>query len=261
MFKKSPKSNVFLLILLIILILILGNLFPSQRRAFLFFFSAPIQKMLWQAGERISEVLRFSPSAKLREENKALWLENQSLKAEVLALKGFEEENKKIKEALETGLQKEFSLVPVHAIGLAPFEDVLFLDKGTRDSLARGMPVISSQKVLYGFIEEVFERSSRIRLLSHRESSVIVYIAEDGVSGVVKGQGGGAAILDLIPRGVNIKEGSLILSAPQETYPRGLLVGLVGKGLASDREPFLQTQAQLFFEEMGFRSLFVITDF
>jgi len=259
--KNTRKTTTFLFLMLGILVLILGNLFPSQRRAFFFFFFTPAQKTIWQAGESLSNLLSFSSLAKLREENKALWFENQSLKAEIAELKDFAKENERLKEALDGGLKKEFSLLPVRAIALSSFEDVLFLDKGTRDGVKKGMPIISSQKVLYGFVEETFEHSSRARLISHPESSVIVIVAEDRTSAVLKGKGERNAILDLIPRDAKLKDGDLILTSPQENYPKGLLVGLVGKDIATDIEPFLQRQVQLFFKEAEFRHLFVITDF
>lgn len=259
--RASQTTTLFFFVLAALFIFILGNVFPSQRRAIFFFFSAPLQKTFWQAGERISQALRFFPPAKLQEEKQALWLENQALRAEVLRLKEFEEENKKLKEAFDGGLQKEFSLLPVRAIGTVPFEDVLFLDMGARDGIKKGMAVISSQKVLYGFVEEAFGHSARVALLSRKESSLIVRIAEDNISGVVRGQGGGRAILDLVPREAELREGGLLVTAQQENYPAGLLVGLVQKTIQRDVEPFLQAHIQLFFEKAGFLQLFVIRDF
>lgn len=258
--RRSRNITLLFLLLCGIVLLILGNIFPSQRRAFFSFVFSPLQKLFWQAGEELS--LRLSsPAEKLRGENNALWLENQSLRAEIERLKLLEEENKSLREAWEGGLRKEFSLLPVRAIAVSSFEDILFLDGGARDGIEKGMPVISSQKVLYGFVGEVFERSSRVRLLSHRESRVVVSVAEKKVSGTVRGLGRGEVVLDFIPREAELQEGSLILTAHQEEYPEGLLVGLVQKALARDVEPFLQFSIQPFFEKAGFLHLFVVKDF
>lgn len=258
--RKSHRILFFFLLACGILLLVLGNIFAFQRREFFFFVSSPVQKIFWRAGEWLSNELRPS-SVKRNEENTVLWLDNQALRAEIARLKALEEENKNMKEAWEEGLQKDFSLLPVRAMGISSFEDVLFLEAGAKDGIKKGMPVVSSQKVLYGFVEEVFGRSSRVRLLSHQESSVVVSVAEKNVLGIARGLRGGKVILDLIPRETELQEGDLILTAPQEDYPEGLLVGLVQKIVMLDAGPFLQAKIQLFFKKAGFLQLFVIKDF
>jgi rod shape-determining protein MreC len=263
---NTQKRKPLLLVALvgIIFILVLGNVFSSQRRAIFFSLSVPLQKIVWQMGEIFSRKFHWSPSETLKEENRALWIENQSLKAKIIELQKLEEENNQLKEAFGMKAEKNFSLLPIHAIGISPFEDTLFIDQGIREGVKKGMPVISSQAVLYGFVEEVFEQSSRVRLLSHPESSLVVTIAESGVSGIVKGKGNGNAILDFVPRGTDLKEGSLVLTSFQENYPNGLLVGLTGQMLASDIEPFLQSRIQFFFEKANLykeKELFLLKDF
>ncbi len=239
----------------------LANIFSTQVRSFFYSASKPIQEVLWEKGRDLSFVSFSSRENELRSEIENLKIANGGLKADILRLKENREETETVREAVNTGLKAQFRITPARATAFFWEEDTLILNLGEKDGIKKGMAVVSAQKILYGFVGEVFYRSSRLTLLSERGTSLPVKIAgedEESLSGLLKGGGGGKAFLELIPRERELKEGELILSAAVGNYPEGLLVGLADKLISGDTEPFQRAEVELFAKPRDFEYLFII---
>lgn len=258
---SRKKSKVLAGIAAVVLVLVLLNVFQKEARGFFYCFSSPIQKILFKTGEKTADFLAgVFRAGDLKKESDELKLKNQELFAEIIALESSEEENKILREALGIGLQKEFKLTLTQVIGKDISQDFLLIDKGVKDNVSENMPVITQQKVLVGRISEVYDKFSKVMLISNKDSSFDAKIND--ISGVVKGQGNLRILFNFIPREENLSQGDLVVtSALGGIFPEGLLVGKIKEAQKSDVEPFQQAKIEPAFDISQTEDLFIILEF
>ena len=251
------------LILFLVLLIVFANIYQSQVRNFFFLVSEPIQKPFWKAGQGISNFLQaIAFSQKNQEENQELRLLVEELLTKTANIAELESENKTLREALEIGLRKEFSLVLAQVTGKDIAQDSLIINKGAEDLIQNNLPVVTQQKVLVGKITEVFDNFSRVYLISSENSSFDGKILGSEVPGLVKGSGNLKISFDLVPQYEEVKEGELLITtALGGIFPSGLLVGQVKSVKKSDIEPFQQIEIQPSFDIKQLDYLFIISSF
>ena len=263
--KLSPKFKIGIIVVLLIAFFVVLNLTAISKgiKNFFYLISSPIQKTLWRLSNNLSDFLEaISNINKLKKETEETRLQNQELLKELVTLKEIREENKILREALDLGLEKEFKLQIAQVISKDISEDSLIIDKGSKEGIEEGLPVISQQKVLWGRISEVYPNFSRVMLISNKESSFDAKIVnEEEIQGVVKGKGNLKIIFDLIPQEKEIEEGNLLITTSLGgIYPEGLLIGLVKTIKKSDIEPWQQAEIQPFFDLSEAEILFIIIE-
>lgn len=269
---SSKKNKVLIGIVVVVLMVVLLNFFQKDVRSFFYSISAPIQKVLWRAGERTSDFLGGIVRVKiLKQELDELKLENQELTAQVVVLKDLKKENKTLRQALDLEFQKEFKLSLAQIISKDISQDFILIDKGSKDGISKNMPVITQQKVLVGKICEIYKNFSKVMLVSNKESSFDAKIfkkepsslnSEKDISGVVKGQGNFRILFDLIPREENLSQEDIVItSALGGIFPKGLLVGKIKEIKKSDVEPFQQAEIEPFFDISQTEILFIVLEF
>jgi len=221
--------------------------------------------------ETISEI------KKLKKENEELRTKNQRLLSENLKLLELKQENEALRQALENDLEKEFDLVIASVLGKDFSQDSILIDKGSEDGISKNLPVITSQKTLLGKVDQVFKNFSRVSLISNKQISFSAKIIDsefldkadskdielkEKTQGVVRGEGGFEVIFDLIPQGVEVKEGDLILTTGLEgVFPKGLLAGSVKKIKKEDIAPFQKAELDPAFNIKELNTVFVVTSF
>jgi len=263
--KLSPRVKIGLIIVLLIALFIIVNLtsFSKEIKNFFYLISSPIQKTLWRAGDNLSDFFEaISEIEKLKKENEELLLKNQELGAENARLKELKKENEVLREALEIGLEKEFKLLLAEVIGKDISQDVLLINKGSKDGILKDFPVITQQKALIGRCGEVYENFSKVILISNKESSFDAKISDSDIQGLVKGRGNLKLFLDLIPREKEINEGALVVSTCLGgIFPQGLLVGEIKEVLKSDVQPWQQAEIKPTFDINKLETLFILINF
>ena len=261
--KLSNNKRKILVVIIGILLVLSLNFFQKEVKGFFYAISAPIQKPLRQVSNNAADFFGGLFQAQdLKKENEELKLTLQLLLADNISLKEYKEENQALRDVLEIGLQKDFRLALAEVISKDIGQDSILINQGSKDGLAKGMPVITQQKVLLGKITEVYEDFSRVSLISNQESSFDAEIPDRDASGVVKGRHSQLLDLDLISQDKEIKEGDLVVSASWGgIYPRGLLVGLIQEIKRSDVDPFYQIAVSLFFDPKEIDSVLIILDF
>ncbi len=259
------KNKILITVVMVVLLVFLLNFFQKEVREFFYWFSAPIQKVLWGAGESTSDSLQSIVQVKiLKQELDELKLENQELLGQIVALKDLKEENKSLRQALNLELQKDFKLALAQIIGKDISQDFILIDKGSEQGILQAMPIITEQRVLVGKISQVYENFSKVILIFHKESSFDAKIQkeEKDISGVVRGQGSLRILFDLIPREENLSQGDIIVTtALGGIFPKGLLVGKVKEIKKSDVEPFQQAEIEPFFDISQTEILLIILEF
>jgi len=261
--RFSARKKKILIVIMGLLVILSLNFFQKEVKGFFYSFSAPIQKSLWGAGDRVSDFFEgIFRAENLKKEAEELKLKNQELLAENVSLQNLKKENQILREALEIGLEKDFKLELAEVIGKDIGQDSLLINKGLKNGISEGMPVITQQKTIVGRITEIYENFSRVRLISSKESSFDAEIIERDILGVVKGKGGLKIYLDLIPRQKELKEGDLVTSASLGgIFPQGLLIGLIEKVKQSDVSFYQQAEISPFFNVEEIENVFIILNF
>lgn len=261
--KLSLNKSKILIIFVVILLVLSLNFYRKEVKTFFYLFSMPIQKTLWQKGERVSEFFEtIFEIENLKEENKEFKLKVQEMFVKNNSLKELEKENRFLREALEIGLEKEFKLVLSRVISKDISKDTLLIDKGSEHGISKGFPIITQQKVLVGKISEVYKNFSKIMLISNKESSFDAEISNKDIEGLIKGKGNFSILFDLIPKDKEIFQGDIVVTgALGGVFPKGLLVGEIQEIKKLDIEPFQQAEIKPAFNTKEIENLFIIINF
>jgi rod shape-determining protein MreC len=265
-----------LLVLFGLGIIIFLNLFQNEVKNFFYSLSSPFQKVLFGAGDYISDFLgTLSEMKNQKKENEELKRKIQALRAENVKLKAFEEENKILREALKIKPQKPFELFLSHLISkdiISP--DSILIKGGLKDGIEKGMVVITPEYVLIGKIERVYDNFSQVSLISRKDFSFDAKVLRDQNSmpislnipeeaeiyGIVKGKGNQQIYLDKVLLDAKIEEKNILITATLGgVFPEGLLVGEIIKVRKSDLEPFQIAEVSPFFNIKKLKTLFIIT--
>lgn len=262
--KSNSKLKSGAVLLLLIALFVILNLtgFSKNIRSFFYNSFSSVQKNLWGAGAGVSDFFETIFQLKnIKSENEKLKNENQELSGQLASLLELKKENEILHEALNLGLEKEFRLVLAQVTSKAIGQDVILINKGQKDGLAPGMPVITEQKVLVGKITEVSDRFSKVMLISDKNSTFDAKIIDTKIEGVFKGQGNFKAALDLIPRDSQIKEGDqIVTSALGGVFPSGLLAGKITAVQKNDVGSFQKAEISPIFEVSELDNIFVIVN-
>jgi len=264
--KLSSKFKTGLIIILLIVFFIVLNLpnFSKRVKDLFYLISSPIQKSLWEVGDRTSDFFEAITETKsLKKENEELKLRIQELLVENISLKELKKENENLKEALSVGLEKDFKLILTEVIGKDIAQDSILINKGSEAGVSKNLPVITQQKVLVGKVSEVYKNFSKVMLISNKESSFNAKIENnEEIEGVIDGQGGFQLLLKLILLDKKISEGEMVISSSLGgIFPEGLLVGEIKKVLRSDVESLQEAQIKPAFDIKEIKNLFIITEF
>jgi rod shape-determining protein MreC len=114
------------------------------------------------------------------------------------------------------------------------------IDRGSSSGLKENQPVITKAG-LVGRIEKVFRDHATVRLISHPDSNVAVYIGEQyqmlarGGSGTYQIEALPSLEANRIPRD-NRLEGALVTTAGGPLYPKDIVVGRVASIIPSGEQ-------------------------
>lgn len=179
---------------------------------------------------------------------KNLYTENQNLRAQVIAftlaeaqLKLVQVENAHLRQELNF-LKKQPRFVMAEVVGKSSDDLVaaLVIDRGARDGLALGDPVIVDEGIFVGKIFKITDSISLVRLLTDNQSKIAATIlSKDQTLGVVSGRHGTSLLLEMIPQNETVVNGELIVTSGLDNLiPRGLLIGKVDFVSKDPYEPF-----------------------
>jgi len=256
--QKRKISKTVIIILSIILALFVLNYFRLNIKNFFYLISTPIQKSFWWAGDNISKIL----GSDLRKEVSNLRVENLVLLNQTTLSETLQKENQELRAALDLNLQKDFKLVLAEVISKDSTANLILINKGAEDGILKDMPVINSQKVIFGKVSEVYKNFSRVVLITDESYTFDAKVQEKEIYGVVRGGGSIYLYFDLISREAELKEGDvLVTSNLGGEFPKDLLIGRVEEIKKEDTKPFQGANIKAFFDLKKTDSLFVITNF
>jgi len=258
--------------------------FADQIRNFSYNQSYGAQRAVWQLAGAISFTNQDQVST-----NKTLIEENQRLLSALADLKMIKEENELLKNALNIGISKNYTLIEAEAFGGGrfngkdfSFEDSIMINKGRKDGIQKGFPVIVSDKVLIGKVSEVYDNFSRVLLITDKNSLIDIQIISDmkmnevidvssegkneeennnknteagnentdnnkslseKIIAIAKGEGSLKISLDMFPKDKDLENGAIVLTSPLSgNYPSGYVVGTIKDPKKIDTETFKQSE-------------------
>lgn len=265
MLRKSLGIKITLAVVLLVLFLTALWFSPLTNRIKNFFYtiSSPIQKPLWQIGSEISAFFQAMVKIKdLKKENEALRTENVALLSRIALLEEQRTENEILRHALEVELNKGFKLAMARVVSKDISGDAILIDKGLKEGILKGFPVVTSEKALVGRVEEAYEKFSRVILISNKHSSFDAKIQEKNIPCVAKGKGNLHLFIDLLPKDKEIEGGNLVVTTSLGAiFPEGILVGKVKTVKKNDVEPFSQADITPAFDINALENVFIITDY
>jgi len=232
LFASRKKTIIFSVLILLLLVgTSWRQLNKNPLRGAVLWGTKPFASFFSMAGYWLNEKASFwKDISKLKQDNSFLLEENAALKAQLARLKDVEQENNLLRQEMKLAPRDKYALKPALIIrkNITASHQLLFLDKGSADGIKKGMAVIVHQGILVGQITETFKQESIAELIFSPKSNIIGEVLGSTAKGIVRGEYGTTAVLDMIPRNLEIKEGDMVItSGSEELIPRGLLVGQV----------------------------------
>jgi rod shape-determining protein MreC len=164
-----------------------------------------------------------------QEDISTLTTENEELRALVMQLEEYRQENDRLSKLLD--LADAYSLESTGARVISRSADtwnrVLTINKGYDAGLRIGMPVMSANGLL-GQIESVSQFSAVVRLITDSQSGVAAFLQSNRAEGIVSGSAEGLIYLHYIPLDVTVTPGDVVItSGAGGVYPKGIAIGEV----------------------------------
>lgn len=201
----------------------------------------------------------FFDIKKIKELNAELANENLELHGKLAKMSQLEEENDFLKEKLHLIGKKSWETNLAYIIG-RDFENnrSFVIDKGSRDGITVGMPVILKGEVVVGKISNVNYNSSTVKTIIDTQSKIAALTASSKISGLAQGLGSDIA-LNLIAKNKSPEVGDLIISSGVDgLWPRGLIIGKIKNVRSEETTVFNSADIELLADFRDFNSVFVI---
>jgi rod shape-determining protein MreC len=109
-----------------------------------------------------------------------------------------------------------------------PYISFVIINRGARDGLEVGMPVVSGGGRLVGRVAEVHPRWAKVQLLNDPGSRVNGVVQVSRATGLVAGRPDGTLFLEQIPQSEQINIGDTVVTSGRGGLtPKGLIIGQV----------------------------------
>jgi rod shape-determining protein MreC len=246
----SPLVRVSLLVLLSVVIITVdyreGHL--DRVRSTLSLITYPIQLMVdlpSAAFERASESL--ADRRQLLSENRALRSERLELSARVQRLESLEQENERLRQLLQSGARVGERLLAAELlqVSLDPFRHRVLVDKGQRDGVHMGQPLLDADGVM-GQVIKVGPFGANAILITDPSHAIPVEVNRNGLRTIALGTGDISRLeLPYLPNNADIRPGDLLVtSGLGMRFPRGYPVAIVTDVQRRPGETFAQIHAE-----------------
>ena len=222
----------------------------------------PISRVLVSTGRKIASIFSvIAEIGNLRKDNQRLAEDLVRAKVDSVRLTELEIENSELKKQLEyKEAHPEMKLILTNVVGLDPtnFYDTIVVDKGTNDGITQGMAVISLG-VLVGKIDQVSGESSRVLLITSKDSIIQVMLESSRTTGILKG-GISGMTLENIPLDTPVAEGeNIITSGLGGKLPKGILVSRAGREISAKSDIFKTIEVKSPIDFSQLESLFIVS--
>jgi len=236
-FNRGPAPLVrlgfFVSIAVLLMVLDARFRYAESVRQVVAFAAYPIQRVAMAPVDLFHAVANyFGSTAALQEENAALKTKALRAAPDLLRLEALNEENNQLRRLLEARerLPGKSVFAEILYAGRDPFSRKVVIDKGSRNSIQTGQPVIDDIGVI-GQVTRVYLLMSEVTLLSDKEQAIPLQVQRNGLRAVAYGGAeGGMLDLRFMAANADIRNGdTLVTSGIDGTYPPGLPVATVAR--------------------------------
>lgn len=166
----------------------------------------------------------------LNAENEALRKDSAELRNQIILLQEARIDNETLRRQLNfKSAVPSFQLLSAEVIGHDPTDlfQYSIIDRGARDGIQRGMPVLTAEG-LVGRISEVSADSAKVMLITDPSSSVSALIQRSRATGMIQGYPGHELLMRYIPQGDTVAPADIVLtSGLGGNFPKRLVIGQI----------------------------------
>jgi len=173
--------------------------------------------------------------------NKTVYLENQKLKEQIQGLELIKAENNDLRRLVNFQDNLQFSKVTGRAVieSYEGFEKQYLLNIGSRNGVGKGNAIVNRNR-LVGRIIDVSQKSSKMQLITNKNSKIPISILGTEYNGIAGGINKEKYLkVFYLPQDINIDDGKIVVTSGEGGYmPYGVYVGKTKK---IDGEIFVET--------------------
>lgn len=189
---------------------------------------------------------QFGSRTELVAENEKLKSENLLLQGRMQKLASLTEQNVRLRELLNSSALVNEKVEVAELIGMDPnpFTHRIIINKGERDGVVLGQPVLDARGLM-GQVVELMPYTSRVLLLTDSTHSIPVQVNRNGLRAIASGTGNPERLeLRHVADTADIKEGDLLVSSGLgQRFPAGYPVATVKEVLHDTGQPFAVVRA------------------
>lgn len=192
----------------------------------------------------------------LANENEELRKQNKELTQKTTLAGALEEENKFLRRTvgITAKIPGRFVLGGIYNLNLTPSDYNVLLNRGSKNGVSEGDIVITAEGILVGQVKQVFGAFSKLLFITDPAFKISGKISRSTSSGqarstssrqagsetkgLVKGRLNEELYFDLITRKDTVKEGDLVVSSGDDTFPPALIIGTVSFVAANETGVF-----------------------
>ncbi|MDT3311623.1 rod shape-determining protein MreC [Pseudomonas sp. rhizo66] len=251
LFAKGPSLGVRLLVLAVLSIALMvvdarfDLLKPARKQASLVLMDAywitDLPGRLWEG-----VASQFGSRTELVAENEKLKTENLLLQGRMQKLAALTEQNVRLRELLNSSALVNEKVEVAELIGMDPnpFTHRIIINKGERDGVVLGQPVLDARGLM-GQVVELMPYTSRVLLLTDSTHSIPVQVNRNGLRAIASGTGNPERLeLRHVADTADIKEGDLLVSSGLgQRFPAGYPVATVKEVIHDSGQPFAIVRA------------------
>ncbi|MBA1243967.1 rod shape-determining protein MreC [Pseudomonas japonica] len=251
MFAKAPSLGVRLLVLTVlsVALMVVDARFTllkpvrSQMSLVLMqsYWITDLPQRLWQG-----VASQFGSRTELIAENEKLKTEALLLQGRLQKLAALTEQNVRLRELLNSSTLVNEKVEVAELIGMDPnpFTHRILINKGERDGVSLGQPVLDARGLM-GQVVELMPYTSRVLLLTDSTHSIPVQVNRNGLRAIASGTGNPERLeLRHVADTADIKEGDLLVSSGLgQRFPAGYPVATVKEVIHDSGQPFAIVRA------------------
>jgi rod shape-determining protein MreC len=223
----------FVVLALLLMVLDARFRYAETLRAGLALLAYPLQRVAMAPVQLAVGVAEFfSSQVQLRRENDALREKQLQAAKDLVTLEALAAENTQLRRLVEARerLPRKSTLAEILYSGRDPFSRKVIIDKGGKDGIQPGLPVVDDVGVI-GQVTRVYPLLSEITLVTDKDHAIPVQVVRNGLRAVAYGAGDGATLdLRFMAANADILNGDvLVTSGIDGIYPPGIPVAKVAR--------------------------------
>ncbi|XLQ20735.1 MAG: rod shape-determining protein MreC [Candidatus Moraniibacteriota bacterium] len=261
--KAKRKKRIFIYVAVAIVLIIINpfNIFNSIRNIIMIP-ATPILKIGFGPGSFVQDKTKMIFNiGSLYKENEQLNNQVIQLKSEVEFLSDIKNENEILRNSVNLLPKNNQELIGADVVLRDPVggNQWIMINRGSEDGVRNGTAVIVNDNVFVGVIDEVDKNSSRVRLMTHPDSSVNVASSRTGSEAIARGRHGLSLTVEDIKKNDDVKNGDMFITSNiGNSFPRGLSVGNVQNITTSEDNLFQTASINPLVELDDLRFVFII---